>query len=171
MQPVLGPRYNVVEGFCTGIAFQFGFTLAFLHPQDGIIGIRIDHRVFSALLLQPCQGVHYGEKLADVVGAMERSVVKHPLTSGKVNALVFHRSGISTAGSIHSHSVCPHLWRQGQHGIVAPRGRIHQLVHHYILSGTSIPKRLMPFFNSFATLAAKSRRTARFSLFSSFRML
>ena len=41
-----------------------------------------------------------GEKLADVVGAVDRTIVENLGTGLKVDALVFHRTGIAGTGGI-----------------------------------------------------------------------
>ena len=50
-------------------------------------------------------GVDDGEKLADVVGAVDRTIMEDLGTGLKVDALVFHRTGIAGTGGIHSPGV------------------------------------------------------------------
>ena len=51
-----------------------------------------------APLLHQCQGVDYGEKLADIVGGgFDRAEMEYAPASGQVDALVFHTAGIAHA--------------------------------------------------------------------------
>ena len=73
-----------------------------------------------ASLLHESQSMHYGEKLPYVVGAVHRTEVEHLRSGGKVDGLIFHRTGISGAGCIHSPGVRLHLIGQRQDCIVSP---------------------------------------------------
>lgn len=99
-----------------------------------------------------------GKKLADVVGAVDRAEMKHHLTGGKINAPVFHRTGITAACRVDSPSVCPYTRMQGQNSIVSVIWRISHY-KFYIRSGTSIPSRAIPFLMVFATFLAITKRT------------
>ena len=52
-----------------------------------------------------------GKELTDIIRAMDRSIVEHPITRLQVDGLIFHRSGITTTGSIDSPRIGPHLRR------------------------------------------------------------
>ena len=61
-----------------------------------------------------------GKELADVVGAVNGTIVENLLTCLEINALVFHRTRIARTGCIHSPGIRLYLVGQRQHGIVSP---------------------------------------------------
>ena len=112
-----------------------------------------------------------GQKLPNIIRTFYRTEMEHAIARLQVYRLVFHWSWISTAGSIYSPRVCPYLHGQGQHRVVSVVRRVLHLFYcllrlsrnmSYILSGTSIPNKAMPFFRIFATFLANIRRTAFF---------
>ena len=105
-EPVLGSGDDLVELFGLGSALQFGLALFLAYPELGIHAVAINYLVGNALLLHQGEGVDDGEKLADVVGAVDRTIVENLGTGLKVDALVFHRTGIAGTGGIHSPGVC-----------------------------------------------------------------
>src|SRR5574344_145344 len=68
-----------------------------------------------------------GQKFSNVVGAKEGTKVEDLLTCSEINAAIFHRSGISTAGGVNGNGVSFHFMRQRQDGIVSVRWRIYKL--------------------------------------------
>ena len=119
-EPVLGSGDDLIELFGLGSALQFGLALFLAYPELGIHAVAINYLVGNALLLHQGEGVDDGEKLADVVGAVDRAIVENLGTGLKVDALVFHRTGIAGTGGIHSPGVGSYLVGQRQNGIVSP---------------------------------------------------
>ena len=39
LKPVLGSDNDLIELFCLGCALQFCLAFAFVHPEDGIVGV------------------------------------------------------------------------------------------------------------------------------------
>ena len=71
--------------------------------------------------------MNYGEKLAYVVSAMHRSEVEHLRTRGKVDGLIFHRTGIARAGGINRPCVGSHFQGERQYRVVTVVGRVLHL--------------------------------------------
>ncbi len=115
-----GSGDDLIELFGLGSALQFGLALFLAYPELGIHAVAINYLVGNALLLHQGEGVDDGEKLADVVGAVDRTIVENLGTGLKVDALVFHRTGIAGTGGIHSPGVGSYLVGQRQNGIVSP---------------------------------------------------
>lgn len=65
-----------------------------------------------------------GEKLTDIVGAVDGAEMEDLGPRLQVDTLILHRPGIAGAGSIYRPRVCPYLWGQGQHGVVTVFWRI-----------------------------------------------
>lgn len=158
VEPLFSSQNDLIELFCLWRTLQFGLAFAFLDPKDGVVRIRIDRLIVQTLIPTEGESMNNGKKLPDIIGAVNGAEVKHPITRLKVNGLILHRPGITTTGSIHSPSVCPHLHRQGQYRIIAI---IWRILHH-ILSGTSMPNRPMPFLIILATFLASTRRKSFF---------
>ena len=119
-KPILGTGDNLVELFGLWSALQLGLALFLGHPELGIHAITVDGLVGDASLCHQGKGMDDGKKLADIVGAVDRTIVENLCTSLKINALVFHWTGISGAGCIHSPGVRLHLIGQRQDSIVSP---------------------------------------------------
>ena len=119
-EPVLGSGDDLVELFGLGSALQFGLALFLAYPELGIHAVAINYLVGNALLLHQGEGVDDGEKLADVVGAVDRTIMENLGTGLKVDALVFHRTRIAGTGGIHSPGVGSYLVGQRQDCIVSP---------------------------------------------------
>ena len=105
-EPVFGSGDDLVELFGLGCALQFGLALFLAYPELGIHAVAINDLVGNAFLLHQGEGVDDGEKLADVVGAVDRTIVENLSASLKVDALVFHRTRISGTGCIYSPGIC-----------------------------------------------------------------
>ena len=101
-EPVFGTGDDLIELLGLRSALQFGLALLLVYPELGIHAVAVDYLVGNAFLGHQSEGVDDGEELADVVGAVDRTIVENLRTSLKINALVFHRTGISGAGCIHS---------------------------------------------------------------------
>ena len=95
--------------------------------------------------------MNYGKKLANVVRARNRTEMEQPLLIAQIDTLILHRTRVTTASGIHSNSV----EIDDSFQLIV----IHVLVPllflplkgvggSYILSGTSMPKRPMPFFTT-----------------------
>ena len=119
-EPVFGTGDDLIELLGLRSALQFGLALFLVYPELGIHADAVDYLVGNAFLSHQGEGVDDGEELADVVGAVDRTIVENLRTSLKINALVFHRTGISGAGCIHSPGVRLHLIGQRQDCIVSP---------------------------------------------------
>jgi len=119
-EPILGTGDDLIELLGLRSTLQFGLALFLAYPELGIHAVAINYLVGNALLLHQGEGVDDGEKLADVVGAVDRTIMENLGTGLKVDALVFHRTGIAGTGGIHSPSVGSYLVGQRQNGIVSP---------------------------------------------------
>ena len=104
-EPVFGTGDDLIELLGLRSALQFGLALFLAYPELGIHAVAINYLVGNALLLHQGEGVDDGEKLADVVGAVDRTIMENLGTGLKVDALVFHRTGIAGTGGIHSPGV------------------------------------------------------------------
>ena len=101
-EPVFGTGDDLIELFGLGSALQFGLALFLAYPELGIHAVAIDYLVGNALLCHQGEGVDDGEELADVVGAVDRTIVENLGAGLKVDALVFHRTRIAGTGCIYS---------------------------------------------------------------------
>ena len=119
-EPVFGTGDDLIELLGLRSALQFGLALLLVYPKLGIYAVAVDYLVGNALLCHQGEGVDDGEELANGVGAVDRTLVENLRTSLKINALIFHRTGISGAGCIHSPGVRLHLIGQRQDCIVSP---------------------------------------------------
>ena len=119
LQPLLCTGNHLKEGLRRRGMLELGLTLPLRHPEDGIIAVGVDGLVVKSLLPSQCQCVDNSKEFTYIIGAVDRSEVKHPRTRLQVDGLIFHRARIARAGSIHSPRVCPYLWRQGQNRVVA----------------------------------------------------
>ena len=119
-EPILGTGDDLIELLGLRSALQLGLALLLVYPELGIHAVAVDYLVGDAFLGHQSEGVDDGEELADVVGAVDRTIVENLCTSLKVNALIFHWTGISGAGCIHSPGVRLHLIGQRQDCIVSP---------------------------------------------------
>ena len=169
LQPILRTGDDLKKLFCLRCALQFCLTFALAHPEDGIIRIRVDGLIRESLLPSQSQGMDNRQKLSDIIRAVNRTIMEHTSPRLQIDGLIFHRSGITRTGCIYSPCVCPHLWRQGQYGVMSVIWGILHIVLlscspllSYILSGTSMPRRPMPLLMILATFLASIRRTAFF---------
>ena len=133
LQPLFGAEDNLVKFFCFGGAFQLGLTLAFLHPEDGIVRVAVDGLTVESLLPAESQGMHDGEEFPDIIRAFDRTIVEHAIARLKVYRLVFHGSRIAGAGCVHSPCIGTYLHRQWKYGVVAIIGRV--LIRHLLTIG------------------------------------
>ena len=117
---VLGMIFAVVVACVAEVGAISNTALFLAYPQLGIHAVAINYLVGNALLLHQGEGVDDGEKLADVVGAVDRTIMENLGTGLKVDALVFHRTGIAGTGGIHSPGVGYNFVGQRQNGIVSP---------------------------------------------------
>ena len=118
-QPLFCPCYDIVQPGGRFVMLQGGFTLLFVHPQDGIIRVAVDYLVFNALLFHQCQRMDNCQKLANVVRSRRRTEMKDALPRSKVDALVLHWSRISRTRSIYRPRICLYTQGQRQHGVVS----------------------------------------------------
>ena len=105
-EPVFGTGDDLIELLGLRSAKQLGLALLLVYPDLGIYAVAVDYLAGNALLCHQGEGVDDGEELADVVGAVDRTLVKNLGAGLKVDALVFHRTRISGTGSIYSPGIC-----------------------------------------------------------------
>ena len=129
-EPSFGARDDLKELFGLGVAHKFGLALPLVHPQYGVVAVGI-YRLLKSALLHQRKGVDNGEKLSDVVCAMDRAEMEHLFARGQVYATVFHRAGIAAARRVHRPSIGSHAHGQWQNSVVAVGWRIgwHLIVH------------------------------------------
>ena len=101
-EPVFGTGDDLIELLGLRCAKQLGLALLLVYPDLGIYAVAVDYLVGNALLFHQGEGVDDGEELADVVGAVDRTIVENLGAGLKVDALVFHRTRIAGTGSIYS---------------------------------------------------------------------
>ena len=119
-EPVFGTGNYLIEPLGLRSAKQLGLALLLVYPDLGIYAIAVDYLAGNALLCHQGEGVDDGEELADVVGAVDRTIVENLSAGLKVDALVFHRTRIAGTGGIHSPGVGSYLVGQRQDCIVSP---------------------------------------------------
>ena len=105
-EPVFGTGNDLIELLGLRSAKQLGLALLLVYPDLGIYAVAVDYLAGNALLCHQGEGVDDGEKLADVVGAVDRTIVENLSAGLKVDALVFHRTRIAGTGSIYSPGIC-----------------------------------------------------------------
>ena len=81
LEPVLRTGDNLIETGCLLTVLQIRLTLLFPHPEDGIIGVAIDHLVLDAPLPHQRQGMDDGKKLTYIISTEDRSEVEDALYS------------------------------------------------------------------------------------------
>lgn len=123
-QPVFGPCNNLIQGFRLGRTLQFCLALAFVDPEDGVVGIAVDGLVEKSLIPAEGQGVDDGQEFTDIIGALDGAEMEYAVACLQVYALVFHWAGIARTACVNSPRVCLYLGRQGQYGVVAVVGRV-----------------------------------------------
>ena len=101
-EPILGTGDDLIELLGLRSALQFGLALLLAYPELGIHAVAIDYLVGNALLCHQGEGVDDGEELADVVGAVDRTIVENLGAGLKVDALVSHRTRIAGTGCVYS---------------------------------------------------------------------
>ena len=111
LEPGFGAGNHFVELFGARGARQLRATLLAAHPRNGGGRIGINGH-FRALLVQEGEGVDDGEKLADVVRAVDGAEMKDLARFGEEDAAVFHRTGIAGAGGVDTERLEAHF---GQH--------------------------------------------------------
>ena len=171
---MMGVRTLCVRSHCSAramiwfrffVTLQFGFTLTISYPQNGIVRIRVDGFIVYSLFLHKSKSVHNSQKLAYIVGSMQRPEMKNLCPCRQIDSLILHRTRVPAASSVNSPRACPYLFGKWKHGVMAIIGRIyrrvlHQLKADYMRSGTSIPSSPIPFLMVLATLAAITRRVS-----------
>lgn len=132
VQPLLGTQNDLIEFLRLRRALELCLTLALLNPENSVIRVAVDGLVVQALIPAEREGVNDGQKLPDIVGAVDRSEMKHPIARLQVDGLILHRPGITATGRIHSPRIRPYVRMQRQYGIVAIIRRIllvHSILH------------------------------------------
>ena len=130
-QPSFGSQDNIMQGCSSVIEFQFCLAFLFAHPEHSVITVRLDS-LFESSLLHEGQCMHYGEKFPYVVGAVHGTEMEYRFACGQVDASILHGAGIAATCSVYSPCVCPHLERQGQHGIIAIIRRIDKHITFFL---------------------------------------
>jgi len=95
IEPLFCSQDNLIELLRLRRALEFGLTLALVDPEDGVVRVRIDSFVVQALIPTEGKGMNDGEKLSDIIRAVDRTEVKHLIACLQINGLVFHRPGIT----------------------------------------------------------------------------
>ena len=130
VQPLLGTQNNLIEFLRLRRALELRLTLALLNPEDSVIRIAVDGLVVQALIPAEREGVNDGQKLPDIVGAVDRSEMKHPIARLQVDGLILHRPGITATGRIHSPRIRPYVRMQRQYGIIPIIRRVAIIINH-----------------------------------------
>ena len=99
-KPLLGTADDFVEFFGFGRMFEFGLAMFFMDPRHCRETVGIDDFVGDSALFHQCEGVDNRQKLADVVRAENGSEMEHLFARRKVDALIFHLSGITRTSGI-----------------------------------------------------------------------
>ena len=95
VEPVFCSGNDLEERLRLGVALKFCLTFALLNPEDGIVRIAVDNLVVQTLIPAKGKGMDDGEKLPDVVGAVDRTIVEHTIACLQVDGLVFHRPRVA----------------------------------------------------------------------------
>ena len=161
LKPVFGSGDDLKKLFRLRSAFQLCLALPLGHPEDGVVRVGINGFVVQALVPAEGKSMDDGQELPDIIGTSDWAEVKHLITRLQVNSLIFHRTRIAGTGRIHGPRIGTNLHRQWKYGVVAVVGRV-LCGHYYMRSGTSIPRRPIPFLMILATFLASMRRTAFF---------
>ena len=77
VQPLLGTQNNLIEFLRLWGALELGLTLALLNPEDGVVRVGIDGLVVQTLIPAKGEGVYNSKELTDIIGAVNRTKVKH----------------------------------------------------------------------------------------------
>ena len=101
-EPCLCTGYNLKELFGIRGTRKFGLALLLSHPEYGVAAVRVDGLALNALFVEQSQGMDNGKKLADIVCSVYGAEVENLLAAHKVDATVFHRSGISRTRRVDS---------------------------------------------------------------------
>ena len=104
LEPCFGSLDKLEELLRLGRALELGLARFLAHPTDGRTTIAIDGHL-ETLLVEHGKGMHDGEKLANVVGAMYRTKVEDFFAVTKVYTAILHGTGVATAGGINSKGV------------------------------------------------------------------
>ena len=92
---MLGTCQHLVEIFRLWSTLKGCFAFLLFHPKDSIITIRIYCLCAVSHLVEKGKSMHYCKKFSNIISSMDRTEMKYLCTSCKVDALVFHRSGIT----------------------------------------------------------------------------
>lgn len=95
VEPVFCSGNDLEERFRLGVALKFCLAFALLNPEDGIVRIAVDGFVVQTLIPAKGKGMDDGEKLPDVVGAVDRTIVEHTIACLQVDGLIFHRPRVA----------------------------------------------------------------------------
>ena len=77
IEPLLSSQNNLIEFLRLWGALELGLTLALLNPEDGVVRVGIDGLVVQTLIPTESEGVYDSKKLTDIIGAVNRTKVKH----------------------------------------------------------------------------------------------
>lgn len=94
LQPAFGPFNHLIELLCARSPRQSGAAFLLLDPQQGVAAVGINGE-WRTHLLEQGQGMNNGQELTDIVGAINRAVMKHHLPRLEINATIFHLTRIS----------------------------------------------------------------------------
>lgn len=126
-EPQLGTGDDVVEAGGVGVALQLSLAMLLLNPEDGIVRVAVDDLVRDTLFLHECQRMDDGQKLPDVIRAVEWSEVEDRGSCREIDTLVLHRAGVAGTGGVNGPRVGAYLWVQRQYGVVTVVGRVQHL--------------------------------------------
>ena len=113
LQPAFGPFNHLIELLCARSPRQSGAAFLLLDPQQGVAAVGINGE-WRTHLLEQGQGMNNGQELTDIVGAINRAVMKHHLPRLEINATIFHLTRISRTGRINGQGIGCHFWWQMQ---------------------------------------------------------
>ncbi len=114
LQPAFGPFNHLIKLLCARSPRQSGAAFLLLDPQQSVAAVGINGE-WRTHLLEQGQGMNNGQELTDVIGAINRAVMKHHLPRLEINATVFHLARISRTGRINGQGVGRHFrWQMQQ---------------------------------------------------------
>ena len=111
LKPMFCSGNDLEKRFRLGRALQLGLAFPLANPEDGVIAVGIDGFGVKSLLPTEGEGMYNGQELPDVIGAVNRTIVKHLIASLQIDSLILHRPRITRTGCIHCPSVCPYFQR------------------------------------------------------------
>lgn len=77
-EPLFGTCHYLIEIFRLGGAFEGGLAFLLIHPQDGIIAVRIYCLCAVSLLFEKGKRMNYGKKLTNIICAMDGAEMECP---------------------------------------------------------------------------------------------